>query len=69
MKVLIKAGADVNHKDMWYRTPLMLAAEEGHTEVVRALIRGGAACNLTDEYDTTALTFAVDKVGGAHSLY
>ncbi|MBR6975544.1 MAG: ankyrin repeat domain-containing protein, partial [Ottowia sp.] len=35
---LIMAGADVNSSNGWtdYRkTPLMLAAEQGHTEVVR----------------------------------
>ncbi len=39
---MIEAGADVNMKDKQGFTPLILAAQMGHTAVVQALIEAGA---------------------------
>ena len=39
---LISHGADVNARDEWGKTPLMLASIEGHAKVVEALLDAGA---------------------------
>ncbi|KAI0382575.1 hypothetical protein F5Y04DRAFT_270452 [Hypomontagnella monticulosa] len=45
-QMLIKHGADVNHRDHIYgQTPLILAAAHGRQEIVKLLIRAGANSN------------------------
>ena len=39
-------------------TPLHWAAQEGHTEIARALITAGAKVNLADNYGRTPLNLA-----------
>jgi ankyrin repeat protein len=55
---LLKAGADVNGKNDEGRTPLVLAAMEGHADLVRTLIAFGANVNIQDKYGMTALMWA-----------
>jgi len=43
--LLIDKGADVNAKDITGETALMVAAERGHTEIVKLLIGRGADVN------------------------
>jgi ankyrin repeat protein len=51
--------ADVNARDRWYgRTALMIAAAEGHADVVQLLIEAGAAIDLLDEEGSSALSLA-----------
>jgi ankyrin repeat protein len=51
--------ADVNARDRWYgRTPLMIAAAEGHLDAVRLLIEAGSDLNLADAEGSTALSLA-----------
>lgn len=50
-------GADPNTRHRG-QTPLMYAAEGGHTEICRALLDNGAAVNATDSYNRTALHLA-----------
>jgi len=40
---------------------LMLAAQEGHTEVVADLLQSGAEINLRDNHDRTALMLAANR--------
>ena len=51
----IKAGSDLNEKDMWGSTPLIISATFGKTEVARALIEAGADLNITNNDGATAL--------------
>ena len=49
LKIAIKEGADVNAKKHLDLTPLYLSGQNGHIEVVRALIEGGYV-NAKDKY-------------------
>ena len=42
VKKLLKAGADINCTDLWNKTPLMWAAWNGHTDIVKILEKAGA---------------------------
>ena len=42
VKLLINAGADVNKKDFYGRTPLILAASKGQVDLVELLLDAGA---------------------------
>ena len=50
---------------MGRNTPLLAAAQAGHTEVVRVLLNGGAAVNHQGFLNKTALFCAVDRSYGA----
>ena len=51
--------ADVNARERLYgRTALMIAAIEGHAEVVRLLVEAGTDVNIADAEGSTALTLA-----------
>lgn len=61
-RLLIKAGANPNAANSRYgTTALMLAAMNGHHEVVTELIAGGAQVNATNKSNTTALILAAQK--------
>jgi CubicO group peptidase (beta-lactamase class C family) len=51
----IAAGSDLNAKDAYGSTPLIIAAAFGKTEVARALIAAGADLDLTNNEGGTAL--------------
>ena len=51
--------ADVNARERLYgRTALMIAAAEGHLDVVRLLVEGGSDLNIVDAEGSTALSLA-----------
>jgi ankyrin repeat protein len=51
--------ADVNARERLYgRTALMIAAAEGHLDVVRLLVEAGSDLNTVDAEGSTALTLA-----------
>lgn len=41
IKLALKEGLDVNEKDRFYKTPLMLACLEGNYELTKFLIENG----------------------------
>ncbi|MBR0080469.1 MAG: TIR domain-containing protein [Synergistaceae bacterium] len=51
----INNGVDVNVKDFYGQTALMIAAQRGNAEAVNALIKAGADVNAKTESSTTAL--------------
>jgi ankyrin repeat protein len=57
-QVLIRAGADVNQRDDFNITPLMLAAANGDEELVRQLLKIGADASVEDKNGRTAVTLA-----------
>ena len=56
---LLSAGADVNARDRYGQTALMVAAKTGHAKVVERLIAAGADLNHTAKYRLSALLIAV----------
>lgn len=48
VELLISSGADINAKDFFERTPLLLAASEGHLKIVQILCEKGATLESAD---------------------
>lgn len=48
----------INARSMVNEAPLLLAAQNGHRDAVRALLRAGADVNLTNTSGETALYLA-----------
>lgn len=59
-RMLIAAGADVNHREAFGATPLILAVTNGYPELARYLLDHGADPNLLDGYGRGPLWSAVD---------
>ena len=58
IKQHIQAGSDLNAKDQYGSTPLIIAAVFGKTNVALALIEAGADLNMTNNDGSTALISA-----------
>ncbi|KAG8673742.1 hypothetical protein FPOAC1_007060 [Fusarium poae] len=58
---LMKAGVDVDAKDVNLRTPLYLATWGGHTDVVHHLLQASADSSIANLYGATALHCAVKR--------
>jgi len=54
----IKAGSNLNEKDMFGSTPLIIAATFGKTEVARALLEAGADMTIGNKEGSTPLHIA-----------
>jgi tetratricopeptide (TPR) repeat protein len=59
-------GADVNARDENGRTALMIAAINGHLDVVRLLIGRGADINAKDNSSAAALAYSVNAWGASN---
>src|SRR5437667_9004369 len=57
---LLAAGADVNARNRYGQTALMLAAHHGHLQVVEALVEAVTDLNAAAKYNLTALMLAID---------
>jgi ankyrin repeat protein len=60
VKVLVDAGARIGPADNRGRTALMIAAEQGHAEVVSYLLSLGANAATADKDGKTALDLSAD---------
>jgi CubicO group peptidase (beta-lactamase class C family) len=58
VKQHIKAGSDLNKKDAWGSTPLIIATTFGKTEIVRALIENGADMTIGNNENSNPLHIA-----------
>jgi len=59
INTLLSEGADVNAKNRSGNTPLMEAADAGHTGVVEVLLKAGADVDAKNDYRNTALMLAI----------
>jgi len=64
LKLLLKAGGDVNGKDARGLTPLHEAARWGWNEVVTFLVEAGADLNARDNRGMTPIDSAMGRAGG-----
>ncbi len=55
----LRSGADVNSRNRYGQTALMLAAHSGNREMVETLIASGADLNVTAKYHLSALMLAI----------
>jgi len=58
IRELIKAGADVNVRNQYGATPLMMMSQKGHSEIVKLLLEAGADVNAADTDGCTSLWMA-----------
>lgn len=56
---LLEAGVNINARDRYGQTALMLAAHRGHVALVELLVEKGADLNVTAKYRLSALMLAV----------
>ena len=56
----VQNGADVNRRDKLGQTPLHWAAQQGHTEIAKALVGKGAFANTLDNAGRAPLYRAVE---------
>ena len=61
VKQHLAAGADVNAKDDWGKTPLYVAALGGHKEIAELLIAKGADVNAKGDGGVTTLQLAASR--------
>jgi ankyrin repeat protein len=59
VRQLLEHGADVNARDSYGQTGLMLAAQAGHRGVVETLLAYGANLNVTAKFGLSALMLAI----------
>ncbi|HEX5472427.1 MAG TPA: ankyrin repeat domain-containing protein, partial [Lacipirellulaceae bacterium] len=58
IKALVEAGANINERSRLGRTPLMWAANDGHIDVIRYLLKKGANPALLDDNGESAAGLA-----------
>jgi ankyrin repeat protein len=63
VKKALQTGADINSRDYFGKTPLILAASRGDFELVSLLFKFGAAAtmNFKDRYGKSALDYAKEN--------
>ena len=61
VELLIKKGANVNHKNILGQNPLFFAVEENDIDTVKLLLKSNANCNITDNNGVTPLCIASQK--------
>ena len=59
VRLLLEHGSDIDAQDLLMHTPLFRACEMGHTDVVQALIDGGAQVEVIDQDGRSPLHWSV----------
>lgn len=60
VRKFLAQGADINARDEYGNTPLMLACRNCHLDVVKFLLESGCDFTLTDRYSKKAIDIAED---------
>jgi ankyrin repeat protein len=60
VKELLDSGADVNARDVFDGTPLIMAALHGHIDIAKLLLDKGADIEARDNQGHTAISYAFD---------
>jgi ankyrin repeat protein len=70
VRELLEHGADADMRYSRGWTPLMLAADTGHTTIIELLLSRGADVNATNEFGCSALAYAAleGRVGAIRVL-
>jgi uncharacterized protein len=55
----LRSGGDINARDRYGQSALMLAAHRGHQAMVEALVASGADLNVTAKYNLSAVMLAI----------
>ena len=58
VRCLLRFGMDVNTRNLWNCTPLLLASWKGHCDVVQFLLNHGTELDLRDDFQNSPLTMA-----------
>jgi ankyrin repeat protein len=64
-KALLESGAEIDARDRYGQTALMIAAHHGHQALVELLIESGANLDVTGKYGLSALMLSVISGHGA----
>lgn len=65
VKILLKGGADPNHKDVFKRSVLLQAVMGGNADIVKKLIEAGADVNCKDAFKRPVLFLAAANSNAA----
>ncbi len=63
-RMLLAAGASVNWQDGELVSPLIIASFKNHPAVVKLLLDAGADVSVRDQWNRTALIYALRRGGG-----
>lgn len=66
LEIIESGSVDIEVRDDFQRTPLMLAAFQGNADLVQALIKKGAKVNVCDENLETPLMLSCAKISEGH---
>lgn len=58
VRKLIDKGVDVDARDYFQRTPLLVACQRGYENIVKLIIESGAQIDAKDNYDKNCIHFA-----------
>lgn len=61
VETFLLIGADINAKDVFGKTPLIIATEGGRLDIVKTLLNNDAKINERDKHGWTALRIARDN--------
>lgn len=60
ISILVEAGCDIDQKNKWGMTPLMVAVMRGNEDTIRHLLTLGATIEAEDHSKSTALMYSCD---------
>jgi hypothetical protein len=61
VRMLLAAGAEVDSRELYDGTPLLLASDRGHLGIVQELIRAGANVNAVNKLGHRPILHAVER--------